>query len=285
MSAPIVDLEQGRLRLTASQFRALLREVESPSFTAPVDATEVEALNCGRQALLEAGVFGASGSPAEVFAPAFAALVGPLLAAKVGLYGTTGQELHQLWVGPDQGLAAAHVSGDWYEIIRFSPPSTAVTMARLSRLAPKASDPPTGRAVLDGDALAASANPAGAGNSMVLSLATACWPTISADIAAGSWRLIQWRIQWAPPLYSGRQLSGGASIIETPSNYLCLSVSHGSETLRAATPTDLWEKLIKITRPPAGIDPTALQTRTFARGKSEQTDSGDQQWSQQKRWE
>nr|WP_300149994.1 hypothetical protein [Propionicimonas sp.] len=268
----LVELSTGRLRLGGHHLDALLRGLGSPF--APVDAESGPAaaeLDAAWTELVDAGVVTTAGQPAEAFAGTFATLAAPWLAVQVGLVGAGGENAHQVWAGPTQGVAAAHVRDGWYDLIPIGPGGVPAAVARLCSLGPRPrvaeGEALVAADVLDAFVSARDTGPDGAAASRFLPRLDR-WPAVAAAVRAGDWRIVQVSADWAPGLFAGAEEAAASSmsllLLDTPGGLLLLVPGAEDVMLQAATPTDVWQLLVSITRPPADLvldSPFALASR------------------------
>lgn len=261
-----VDLTTGRLRLGGHHLDALLHGLHSP-FAAPAPPGDSDELDRAWSELMDAGVVNAAGEPAAAFAESFAVLVTPWLVVQALAVGVGGQVAHQLWVGPTTGLAAAHVRDGWYDLIPLSSAATAAAVIRLCSLGPRP-HPESGESTVQPDVVNAIATGAVAERDRALgSLADALagWPDVAAAVLTGDWRLVQVSTDWAPGLFADEWDAAAAAqallLLDTPSGLLILDPSGEAVAIHSTSPTDVWQVVVALLRPPAAIDPASPLVR------------------------
>lgn len=269
----LVELDTGRLRLGGHHLEALLRGLGSPFAPADAerDADATAVLDAAWTELVDAGVVTTAGQPAEAFAGSFATLAAPWLAVQVGLVGSAGENAHQVWAGPTQGGAAAHVRDGWYDLIPVGPGGVPAAVVRLGSLGPRPhvadGEARVAADVLDTFVSARDVGPDGVATSRFLSHLDR-WPAVAAAVRAGDWRIVHVSADWAPGLFAEAEQADAAArsllLLDTPGGILLLVPGAEDVALQAASPTDVWQLLASITRPPADLmldSPFALASR------------------------
>ena len=274
-----VDLAGGRLRLGGHHLDALLSGLGSPFASGSADLGDPQLAGAWSE-LAEAGVVSAAGVPAAVFADGFATLVAPWLVVHAFAVGAGGETAHHLWIGPTIGLAAAHVRDGWYDLIPVAPAGTAAALVRLCSLGPRRPLAP-GTSTVQPDVLdalvtgRATRTPTGAASAgavperdqatATLAEGLALWPEVAASVRSGDWRLVGVDTDWAPGLFADPAAAATASqallVLDTPAGVLLLDPSGDQVAIHATSPTDVWQFLVALTRPPAGIDPASPLVR------------------------
>lgn len=256
------DAEDGALRLGGDHLEALLLGLRSPSAPDPagIGAEEREELERAWADLIAAGVVDPNGQPAETLAPRCEALRTPWLAVQLNTIGPAGTETHQLWTQASLGVAAGHIGEGWYDLIPITPEGIPAALFRLGRLGTRGHPAPADIAVpstvftglfedghAQADQLAGALEPT--------------WPDAAEQVRGENWRILQVDTAWAPALFGdpgrAQAVSQALLVLDTMVGYFAI-VPGEPTSVRAITPTDLWEILIGITLPPDDLDPTLL---------------------------
>lgn len=250
-----VDFAAGTLRLGGHHLDALLRGLSSPFGPDPatLDPAASVVLDQAWDELLDAGVIGPQGQPAEAFEARFSALVVPWLTVQLDIFGPVGSDAHRVWVGPTAGCAAAHVSDGWYDLLPVAPAGVPAALARLGRLGPRDHAVGEGKAIPT-QALDELYTPGGAA---ALADALSGWPEIAAQIRVANWRILQVETAWAPGLFATSSEAKAANmallLVDTTAGCLGLEPAGAEVGLTALSPTDVWQVLIGMTQPPSAL--------------------------------
>lgn len=263
-----LDTEGGGVRLGGHHLDALLRGLGSPFAADPaeLDADAGVALDRAWVELVAANVVDPAGRPTAAVAGWCEALVAPWLVAQVQVIGPVGSEAHQVWTGPDRGVAAAHVGDGWYDLIPIAAAGIPATLVRLARLGPRL-HPAHAVIGVPNEVLTGLIDEDGpSGQDGLAAVLERTWPAVATQVRDENWRIVQIETAWAPELFAGMEQADAAGralmVLDTIEGYLTIVPGEATE-VQSITPTDLWEILIGMTLPPADLDlPTPAEPVT-----------------------